>query len=148
MTNGNALVSDVADDILLQISPLRVEVVVRGPVGGDVVGGVPLPEVLVVAVDWRPQSMDSVVVPVVGPGGLVAVVAVLEEEDWSVSEEVTGDWFAPLPLGQRLVPAQWAGLRDKAFVQTVVSESVDIQPGGTGGVLTPVAGRIRFDVRW
>src|SRR5262249_26361838 len=69
-------------------------------------------------------------------------------QDWSVSEEVTADWFAPLPLGQRLVPAQWAGLRDKAFVQTVVSESVDIQPGGAGGVLTPVAGRIRFDVRW
>src|SRR5262249_56786098 len=82
-----------------------------------------------------------------GPGVLSPVVG-SDGQDWSVSEEVTADWFAPLPLGQRLVPAQWAGLRDKAFVQTVVSESVDIQPGGTGGVLTPVAGRIPVDVRW
>src|SRR5262249_16269872 len=60
MVNGYALVLDVDENVLLQISPLRVEVVVRGPQGGDVVGGAVLPEVVVVAVDWRPDSEDAV----------------------------------------------------------------------------------------
>src|SRR5262249_17563688 len=52
------------------------------------------------------------------------------------------------PVGQRLVPAQWVGVRGKGFVQRGVGGSVDIERGGVGGLLTPVAGRIRFDVRW